>query len=43
MQRVHPGGVKMSLRSSVGIPLKFTTAKGSKVSDADANEYIDFS
>lgn len=36
-----PGGVNTSLRS-IGIPLAFTRAKGSKIWDADDNEYIDF-
>ncbi len=36
-----PGGVNTSLRS-VGIPLTFTRAKGSKIWDADGNEYIDY-
>ncbi len=36
-----PGGVNTSLRS-IGIPLTFTRAKGSRIWDADANEYIDY-
>jgi glutamate-1-semialdehyde 2,1-aminomutase len=40
-RRHIPGGVNTSLRS-IGIPLAFTRAKGSKIWDADDNEYIDF-
>jgi len=40
-KRHIPGGVNTSLRS-VGIPLAFTRAKGSRIWDADNNEYIDF-
>lgn len=36
-----PGGVNTSLRS-MGLPLTFTRAKGSKIWDADGNEYIDY-
>jgi len=36
-----PGGVNTSLRS-FGMPLTFTRAKGSKIWDADGNEYIDY-
>ena len=40
-KRNIPGGVNTSLRS-IGIPLTFTRAKGSKMWDADGNEYIDY-
>jgi len=40
MQHI-PGGVNTSLRS-IGVPLAFTRAKGSKMWDADGNEYIDY-
>jgi glutamate-1-semialdehyde 2,1-aminomutase len=36
-----PGGVNTSLRS-IGMPLTFTRAKGSRIWDADGNEYIDY-
>lgn len=36
-----PGGVNTSLRLT-GLPLAFTKAKGSKIWDADGNEYIDY-
>jgi len=36
-----PGGVNTSLRS-IGIPLTFTRAQGSRIWDADGNEYIDY-
>ena len=40
-KRHIPGGVNSSLRS-IGIPLVFVRAKGSKMWDADGNEYIDY-
>jgi glutamate-1-semialdehyde 2,1-aminomutase len=40
-KRHIPGGVNTSLRS-VGIPLTFARAKGSRIWDADGNEYIDY-
>jgi len=36
-----PGGVNTSIRS-IGMPLVFTRARGSKIWDADGNEYIDY-
>lgn len=40
-KRSIPGGVNTSLRLT-GLPLAFTRAKGSKIWDADGNEYIDY-
>ncbi len=36
-----PGGVNTSLRLT-GFPLTFTRAKGSRIWDADGNEYVDY-
>ncbi len=44
-QRVIPGGVNSpvrAFRASGGDPLFYERAKGSRVWDADGNEYIDF-
>lgn len=40
-KRYIPGGVNTSLRA-IGIPFAFTRAKGSRLWDADGNEYVDY-
>jgi glutamate-1-semialdehyde 2,1-aminomutase len=40
--RVFPGGVTYTLRFFEPYPLYITRAKGSRVWDADGNEYVDF-